>query len=127
VWQCKVNNLGIYCNLINNCYRVGFEVLTEVVMKSYIFRRITPCSLLATCFTLVSCLAYSSTMKMEATCSSETSVDFQRTTRHYIPEDKTLLKHCYRLSLERHKKSFVLQNCILVNCCVISWTELFRY
>jgi hypothetical protein len=27
---------------------------------------------------------------MEATCSSETSVDFQRTTRRYIPEDRTL-------------------------------------
>jgi hypothetical protein len=27
---------------------------------------------------------------MEATCSSETSVDFQWTTWHYIPEDKTL-------------------------------------
>jgi hypothetical protein len=36
--------------------------------------------LLATCFTTV-CLAYSSTLKTEATCSSETSVDFQRTTR----------------------------------------------
>jgi hypothetical protein len=29
---------------------------------------------LATCFTLVSCSDYSSTLKMEATCSSETSV-----------------------------------------------------
>jgi hypothetical protein len=28
-------------------------------------------------FMLVSCLAYSSTLKMEATCFSETSVDFQ--------------------------------------------------
>jgi hypothetical protein len=33
---------------------------------------------------LVYCLAYS-TLKMEAKCSSGTSVDFQRTTRHYIP------------------------------------------
>jgi hypothetical protein len=31
------------------------------------------------CFALVSCMAYSSTLKMEAKCSSETSVDFQRT------------------------------------------------
>jgi hypothetical protein len=29
------------------------------------------------CFMLVSCLAYSSTLNMEVTCSSETSVDFQ--------------------------------------------------
>jgi hypothetical protein len=32
-----------------------------------------------------------STLEMEPTCSSETSVDFQRTTRRYIPEDRTLL------------------------------------
>jgi hypothetical protein len=47
-------------------------------------------SLLAIWTKLVSCLAYSSTLKMEATCSSETSVDFQRTTRRYIPEVRTL-------------------------------------
>jgi hypothetical protein len=31
-----------------------------------------------------------STLKMEAMFSSEMSVDFQRTTRRYIPEDTTL-------------------------------------
>jgi hypothetical protein len=36
-----------------------------------------------------SCLDYSSTLNLEATCSSETSVDLQRTTRCYIPEDRT--------------------------------------
>jgi hypothetical protein len=41
-------------------------------------------------FKLVSCLAYFSNLKTEATCSSETSNDFQRTTRCYIPEDITL-------------------------------------
>jgi hypothetical protein len=44
-------------------------------------------------FTLVSCLTYFSTLKMEATCSSETSVDTQQTTRRYIPEDGTLYNH----------------------------------
>jgi hypothetical protein len=39
---------------------------------------------------LVSCLAYSATLKIEAICSSERSVDFQRTARRYIPEDRTL-------------------------------------
>jgi hypothetical protein len=29
-------------------------------------------------------------LKMESTCSSETSVDFKRTTWPYIPEDRTL-------------------------------------
>jgi hypothetical protein len=33
--------------------------------------------MLDACFTLVSCLAYFSALKMEATCSSDTSVDFQ--------------------------------------------------
>jgi hypothetical protein len=44
-------------------------------------------------FTLVSWSAYSSTLKMERIFSSETSVDFQRTTRRYIPEDSTLQNH----------------------------------
>jgi hypothetical protein len=30
---------------------------------------------------------------MEATCSSETSAGFKRTTRRYIPEDRTLHNH----------------------------------
>jgi hypothetical protein len=38
----------------------------------------------------VYCLNYSSTMKMEAIFSSETSVDFQCTTRRYILEYRTL-------------------------------------
>jgi hypothetical protein len=43
------------------------------------------------------CLLYAgfyldlSTLKMEAACSSETSVDFQWTTGRYIQEDRTLL------------------------------------
>jgi hypothetical protein len=43
-----------------------------------------PRALLVTCFTLVPCLAYSFTLKMEVTCSSETSVDF------HIPQDRIL-------------------------------------
>jgi hypothetical protein len=39
---------------------------------------------------LISCLAYSSTQNMEAIYSSETSVDFHRISRRYIPEDGTL-------------------------------------
>jgi hypothetical protein len=38
------------------------------------------------------------TLKIEVTCSSETSVDFQRTKWHYIPEDRTLNKHHVRTS-----------------------------
>jgi hypothetical protein len=53
---------------------------------------------LATCLMLVSSLAYSSTLKMEETCQTETSVDFQRITRCYIPEDRSLHNHSERAS-----------------------------
>jgi hypothetical protein len=60
------------------------------------------CLLLVTCFTLVSCLAYFSILKMEATCSSETSFYFQRTTRRCIPEDINLRNHrCENLKFHR--------------------------
>jgi hypothetical protein len=45
------------------------------------------CHLLA-CWILAELI--SSTLMMEAICSSETSVDTQRTTRRHIPEDDTL-------------------------------------
>jgi hypothetical protein len=57
---------------------------------------------------LVSFLAYSSTLKMEAICSTITSVDLQRTTRRHIPEDRKhpcenlkcyILWPCFRLML----------------------------
>lgn len=41
----------------------------------------------------VSCMGYSPTLKMEATYSSETSVDFQQATWYYIPEDRTVHNH----------------------------------
>jgi hypothetical protein len=47
----------------------------------------------ATYFMLVSCLAQSSILKIEATCSSENSVNFQRTMLCYIPEDRVLHKY----------------------------------
>jgi hypothetical protein len=94
----------------------GYQVLTAVVMKCSVYwdimhsplkvnqrfggtcclqfqsPRIIRQSLfcLPLAFTLVSCSAYSSTMKIEATCFSETSVDFQWTTRHYIPVNRTV-------------------------------------
>jgi hypothetical protein len=67
---------------------VGFEVLTAADMKSTtIFWDIMPYSPLnVNCaFTLVSCSAYSSTLKIE-------SIDSQRTTRRYFPEDSNTLQ-----------------------------------
>jgi hypothetical protein len=55
-------------------------------------------------FKLVSCSAYSSTVKMETISSSETSVDFKRTTRRYVPQDSTLHDHrCENLKSCIHK------------------------
>jgi hypothetical protein len=42
------------------------------------------------CFKLVSCLNYSSILKMEAKCSSETPVDYQCTIWRDTPEARTL-------------------------------------
>jgi hypothetical protein len=42
--------------------------------------------------------AYSSALKMGATCSSETSVDFQQTTRRCIPEDSSPIWLCHLFS-----------------------------
>jgi hypothetical protein len=50
----------------------------------------------ATFFLVVSCLAYFSTMEMEAVLSSQMLVNFYLTTWCYIPEDNTFL--CYWLS-----------------------------
>jgi hypothetical protein len=50
------------------------------------------CLCLTPAFMMISCSDYSSTLKMENIYSSETSVDFQQTTRRYIPEDTTLLQ-----------------------------------
>jgi hypothetical protein len=53
------------------------------------------------------CLAYSPTLKMEATCPFETSVVFQRTTSRYTAEDGTLRNHrCENL---RHYTILTLQ------------------
>jgi hypothetical protein len=80
----------------------GSVVLTPVVGKSSVFRDITPSSPdiseghVASIFSAeeltkqetnmkqISCLAHSSTLKMEVTFSSEISVDFQQITQHFI-------------------------------------------
>jgi hypothetical protein len=62
---------------------VGFEVLTALVMKSTIFWDITPCSLLSK-------KPAWKQVASRAIRSSETAVDFQRTTRLYIPEGSIL-------------------------------------
>jgi hypothetical protein len=53
------------------------------------------------CRLLVSCLAYPSIRKIVAVHSSETSVDFYRTTRRCIPEDTVTAVRCSKPKLER--------------------------
>jgi hypothetical protein len=45
----------------------------------------------ATYLTLVSCSAYSLSLKMKVICSFEASVDFQQTTWNFIPKDRSVL------------------------------------
>lgn len=79
------------------------HVLTTVVKKSSTFSDIRPCSpfkvhrpfwgtiLNFFClFTFGSCWIFSWNYKIEATCSSETSADFQRNIWPYIPRDRSL-------------------------------------
>jgi hypothetical protein len=90
-------------------------------MKRSVFWDITPCSslkgnrrfgrtcrlylwgrkiktLLAAVFILISCLVCSSTLKMEMTYYSETSVDLQQIIRRYMLEDRRFHKrHCKNL------------------------------
>jgi hypothetical protein len=51
-------------------------------------------------------LAYSSTLDMEATYSSETSVDLQQITRRHFPEDKTPVE-AILIRVERNEASDV--------------------
>jgi hypothetical protein len=44
-------------------------------------------------------------LKMEAICSSETSVNFKRATQRYIPEDRSFYNHCCE-----NLKSFIIFN-----------------
>jgi hypothetical protein len=74
-------------------------VLTVVVMKCSVFWDITTCSPLKVNHALeehvssISGSVYSFNL-MQVTCSSETSVDFQRTMRHDIPEERTQYEFC---------------------------------
>jgi hypothetical protein len=58
----------------------------------------------------VSSLTYYSTLKMEAKYSSETYVDLQRITLHYIPGVRTL-----------HQNAAVTNNKTLFNCQLLTW------
>jgi hypothetical protein len=92
-------------------------------MENHGSKQLRP-ALLATCFTLVSCMTYSLTLKMQGTCSSETLVDFQQTTLCYIPEDRTgrdvfPLINILIIHVQVCFTSVTLQTCV---CCFFSLT-----
>jgi heme O synthase-like polyprenyltransferase len=89
--------------------RSKFEAVTAVVMKTSVFWDIT----LATCFMLV----VSSALKMEVTYSSETSLDFERTTRRCIPEDRSCPVTFILLGLA------YLLFCVSLHCSVREYQE----
>jgi hypothetical protein len=72
------------------------------------------------CYKQVSCLLYSSALKIEAICSSETSADFQRTIQRHIPDGSTLHNHrCENL------RSYLFQKCPLIHaCCSVLEVEM---
>jgi hypothetical protein len=100
--------------------------------------------------TLASCSAYYLIMKMEAVYSSETSVDFQRTTQRYIFITTTIFKiYLYTINfitkyctmLRRNRIPILLRDviasarksCLPVGylatlCCVIQqWVDMSQY
>jgi hypothetical protein len=79
----------------NERFHSNFNVKLKQVIKDSVFWYIVKRSPLkvrkfgsfvSVCFMLIPCLAYTSTPKMEVSCSSKTSTDFQRITRSFIPE-----------------------------------------
>jgi hypothetical protein len=91
------NNLFAVQNLYSTKSFIFWDITSRIPLKfSRRFGgtcRIHLYSLLPTCFLLVSCSAYYSILKMEATYSSETSVHIQRTTQRIMPEDGILHNH----------------------------------
>jgi hypothetical protein len=77
--------------------------------------------LLATCLLAAFAELISSTLKMEAICSSETAVETQRTTRRHIPEDNAFNIHrCENL------KSYLIRfDQHLLTAAAVSLTPLF--
>jgi hypothetical protein len=86
-----------------NFLHIGPEAFTATMIVSkdtrFIRRGVTMglTPLLAACYMLESCLAFYSTLKMEATYSSKISIGFTRTTQRYIQEDRCLNCRCKNL------------------------------
>jgi hypothetical protein len=130
------------------CSHVRFQTLTSVVMKSSIIWDTTPCSPLkvnchfgCTCllnlqlrrinqtrnwheagskFMLISCLAYSSALKM-VSCSSETLVDFQMIIWSYISQKTELF------NMQPHFQINMSQFIINMRIYITSYVKKCKY
>jgi hypothetical protein len=106
---CPLLRSVIYMKIEDIC-RLTNEIWTNFLLKSTIFWDITPCSPFSVNrrfggpyrrqrrgrknkLSKKPGLKQVVSLKMEAICSSETSVDTQRTTRRYIPENGDLHNH----------------------------------
>jgi hypothetical protein len=93
--------------LLEECYLLGYNAVYSVESQPMFRRNTSPPSSGSKnkpskkpAWKQVASRAYSSTLKIEAICSSETSVYFQRTARHYIAQDSTLHnRSCENLKL----------------------------
>jgi hypothetical protein len=70
---------------------------------------------------LVFCLAYSSAVKMEVICSSETSVDSQWTTLCRVPEHRSFHLWCYIRSTYTWKVSVILVTIWVLKILILAW------
>jgi hypothetical protein len=68
------------------------------------------------------------TLKMEATCSSKTSVDFQQTTQRYIPESQDFSWTLTKLNSTELSSSWEATNCAAtLELPSILWNPKVRY
>jgi hypothetical protein len=94
--------------------------LTKLVRNTLSSPRVSQAEV-AAFFIVGSCVTCFSSLKMEAMCLYETSVDFHRTTRRYIPENSTWL--CFiskQFSVLLSCGIFLLQRSCKI-CELIAW------
>jgi hypothetical protein len=93
------------CSPLNVNRRFGGRNRLHLQDRKNKLNKKPPCHLLSRWFLAQLIFA---TLKMEAICSSETSVDTQRTRVRHIPEDGNLLDHCSEEQFLSTDSSYIL-------------------
>jgi hypothetical protein len=86
--QVTTNNTEVAGREVNTTVKVWNIIILYLLLKQGTNMKR---SLVTDCFIVVSCLAYSFALKMEALCSSETPVDLHQTMQYYSPEQSSNL------------------------------------